>query len=156
MKTIVYNNPKPWFTPLEGENLLESIQTVAALPLAYHISYSLADFRKKDLSVSIQNNTLRVEAKTTKQSLWNKNRNAVIEKYVFEDRSLIDDMEIKHIKARFRHGTLSKEILKKEEGVNYREIPISGTSTPIYCNSSFKFSIRNIVSWIKHRFRQPS
>nr|WP_319398944.1 Hsp20/alpha crystallin family protein [uncultured Carboxylicivirga sp.] len=85
---------------------------------------NLPEFSKKDLSISLDNNSLIIKGYKNTSSLLRKNNESVFQ---FEKRiALSDDMNTEKIKANFKKGVLTLEIPKKKESVSYREIPVNG------------------------------
>lgn len=138
MKTIVlYNHPFGWFTPLadygfdmpivSSNNMVS--ETTNESPTGYTRKYLMPEFRKKDLSIKLENGILKVEAqrKSFGYKWFNRSSKSYKDQYVKEIR-LSDDMDTERISARFKKGHLTIDIPKKKEFVNYREIPISGMS----------------------------
>ena len=145
MKTIVlYNRPFAWFTPcltdrqaftefgffepaISYNNMVS--ESTNESPTSYSVEYSMPEFRKKDLSIRVDNDLLRVEAKSKAGgSKWfNRNKN-LNENYYVKETYLTEDMNTEQISAKFREGKLTIEIPKKKEYVNYREIPVGGVS----------------------------
>jgi HSP20 family protein len=161
MKTIVlYNRPLAWFNPFAELIFFEPVfsdnnmvsETVNESPTSYSVEYSMPKFRKKDLRVRIDNDVLRVEAKSKSgnPSWFNRSKNSLENQYLRETR-LSDDMDAEKINARFRNGRLTIDIPKKKEYVNYREIPIGGISEISKSEEINELSNQNLFENLKHK-----
>nr|WP_321451485.1 Hsp20/alpha crystallin family protein [uncultured Carboxylicivirga sp.] len=85
---------------------------------------NLPEFSKKDLSISLDNNSLIIKGYKKTSSLLRKNNENI---YQFTKHIAVsDDMNTEKIKANFKKGVLTLEIPKKKESVSYREIPVNG------------------------------
>ncbi|MCU4156836.1 Hsp20 family protein [Carboxylicivirga sp. A043] len=160
MKTIMCTNTIPWFSPLFEFSLFEPIleysslqtESISETPFAYNYSYTLPDFRKKDLVMSLQNNVLTIEGTNkNKGSWWNSNTGNSIEKHFVKNIRLSSDMNLDNINASFQKGVLKVEIPKKEEYVSYREIPVFGDSSNATVLEEKNNKPKNILNEIKLR-----
>ncbi|MCT4645204.1 MAG: Hsp20/alpha crystallin family protein [Carboxylicivirga sp.] len=160
MKTIICTNTRPWFSPFFEFSLFEPIleystpqtESISETSFAYNYSYTLPGFRKKDLTMSVQNDVLTIEGThRNKGSWWNRKSDNSIEKQFVKKIRLSSDMNLDKIKASFKKDVLSIEIPKKEEYVSYREIPVFGDSSNAKVLEEKPNKPKNIINVIKLR-----
>lgn len=100
-------------------------------PHAYLWYLDLPGWRKKDFNIKVDNGFILVEGMKKENfgkswKFWKKHHLGRQEYSFVESKPLYEDMDVDRIHAKMRNGILTIEIPKKEEFVNYREIPVSG------------------------------
>lgn len=164
MKTLVINNSATdWFSPfIELNNLFEPfvkyVEPVAVnvdeTPHGYSLHFSIPDFRKKDLNISVDNGEIIIKGqKETTSGVFKKGKKAFSTS--FEKRFAIsEDMDIEKIKAKFKNGELQLVIPKKDEFVKYREIPVEGASIAVEANALDNKVKQGLIKSIKQKFQK--
>ena len=140
MKTMmIYNNPFNWFNPLFGLSMFEPLvyqnpveESVSETPFRYKIEYTIPGMKKRDLKMRVDNGNLVLEGhhKESDFRLFKKNRSLAVSSFL-RTTALSEDMDIDKLRAKFKDGVLTVDIPKKQEYINYREIPVNGTDAEI-------------------------
>lgn len=137
MKTMMYpydiiNLFNPW--PSDLINWWPDVLTndvsahIKETPFAYMLNVETPGMRKKDLKVNIENQTLHIEGnrKLHPGNILRKRNH--YEASFKKSYTLPESADPLQIKAKFKEGLLEITIGKKEEFINYREIPVEGVT----------------------------
>ncbi len=137
MRTIIDTNHLSWFNPFIEFSVFEPIikheslvtEEMTKTPYTYRFKYAVPEYKKKDINISVQNNTLSIEGIAKKgKSWWNPKESYKAESHFLRRTQLSNDMDSDSIKAKMKNGVLNIEIPRKKEFVSYREIPVLGQS----------------------------
>lgn len=140
MKTIMlFNNPFYWLNPFSELSWFEPIsyqvpvdESMTETPFQYKLEFSVPGMKKKDLKMKVENNQLVLEGhhRESDNKLFRKNRR-ISESSFYRTTVLTEDMDLDNLKAKFKDGVLYVTIPKKQEYINYREIPVNSDEVTV-------------------------
>ncbi|MBI9062526.1 MAG: Hsp20 family protein [Marinilabiliaceae bacterium] len=86
----------------------------------YQLELHVPELRKKDLTVHIEGDNLVIEGYRKE-----KNKHRYYETSFVERFQIMEDMDVDHIRAKYKNGMLSVRVPRKKELTNDREIPVN-------------------------------
>jgi HSP20 family protein len=151
MKKMFYTNDlirllEPWtgfagFQPNLPWTKLD--MNVHESPFDYRIDMNLPEMRKKDLKVNIDNQTLTIEGYRNKKNGLPLKKGNDFQVSFRKKFVLPEGVDTAKIHAKFKNGVLSIALPKKEEYINYREIPVEGV------NESKEHDFESMNNWLQ-------
>lgn len=128
----IFNLFNPWpndlFSWWNNAYINDLAVDYAENPFDYRIEIETPGLRKKDLKITVQDSVLTVKGSRKESSgKWLQKNNLYPQEFQrnFEIPSSVDESQLK---AKFTDGRLIITLPKKKEFINYREIPVEGTS----------------------------
>lgn len=94
---------------------------------SYNLEYQLPGFKKKNISVKVDNNQLIIKGRERKRgNFWNTGGEYASDSVFVKSILLTSDMDRENITARYNKGALTIKIPKLEAEADHRKIIVSG------------------------------
>lgn len=94
-------------------------ETLQRFQNEYRLDIRVPDLRKKDLTMRVDGDNLIIDGYRKAE-----NKHSYYETSFIKRFQLMEDMAVDQIRAKYRNGVLSVRVPRKNELINYREIPV--------------------------------